>query len=78
MWVHTCSHVLKSIIIFFFFFLKLISKAAICVWRLPKMKTITVCRHCLTGRGLKEKLNNERAKGTRGRNLKCKPSEQAL
>lgn len=51
------AHVLESIVIF----LKLISKAAIRVWRLPKMKTITVCRHYLTGRGPKEKLNNERA-----------------
>lgn len=69
-WVRTGAHAPKSVIIF----LKLISKAASCVWRLSKMKTIPVCRHCLTGRGLKEKLNNERAKGTRGRNLKCKAS----
>ena len=47
------------------------------VWRLGKMKTITACRHYQTGRGRKEKLNNEQAKGTRGRNLRCKPSVQA-
>ena len=47
------------------------------VWRLGKMKTITACRHYQTDRGLKEKLNNEQAKGTRGKNLRCKPSVQA-
>lgn len=47
------------------------------VWRLGKMKTITACRRYQTGRGRKEQLNNEQAKGTRGRNLRCKPSVQA-
>lgn len=42
------------------------------------MKTITLYRRYLTGRSLKEKLNNEQAKGTRGRNLKGKPSVQAF